>query len=284
MDKKELRNLEIFAAEIRLETIKEIGHRGFGHIGGALSVVEALAVLYGGLMNINPLNPNKPDRDKLIMSKGHAGPAVYATLALKGYFPMDWLETLNQPGTCLPSHCDRRLTPGIDMTTGSLGQGTSAAVGLAMAQRLNGLESYTYLFTGDGELNEGQCWEAAMFAPNKGVNNLVWLVDNNRKQLDGRTENVMDLGDVGAKFAAFGWHVQTVSGNSIEAVYHALKAAKEEKDKPSCIVMNTVKGAGAPLLEEIELNHHIVLEGELLERSVAHAERALRELKGGERA
>lgn len=281
MTESKLQEVEKFAAQIRYETVKEIGVRGFGHLGGALSVVDVLAVLYGDVMKYDPKNPDWADRDKLVMSKGHAGPAVYSALALKGFFPMDWLKTLNQPGTHLPSHCDRKLTPGVDMTTGSLGQGTSTAIGLALAQKLDGKDNYTYLFTGDGELNEGQCWEAALFAPNHDLDNLVWFVDYNRKQLDGTTEEVSDMGDIGAKFAAFGWHTQTINGNDILEISAAIEKAHAEKGKPSCIVLNTAKGAGLPMVEEIALNHHIVFEGELLEASKAHIEKLLKSIEGG---
>jgi transketolase len=279
MTKQEAYKLKKFAAQIRLETVKCIGARGFGHVGGALSIVDTLAVLYSGLMKIDPKKPDWPERDKLVMSKGHAGPALYATLALKGYFPLDWLKTLNQPGTRLPSHCDRKLTPGIDMTTGSLGQGVSTAIGLAFAQKLDGTDARTYLVTGDGELNEGQAWEGAMFAPQQKLTNLTWFVDYNRKQLDGSTGEVMDLGDLAEKFAAFGWNARTVSGNDVEAVAGALEAARAVKDKPSCIVLNTIKGAGVPAVEEIELNHHVVFEGELLQKSIAHVEKVLADLE-----
>lgn len=282
MTQEQVKELKTFAARIRLETVKEVGIRGFGHIGGALSIADLLAVLYGGVMRVDPQNPAWPQRDKLVCSKGHAGPSIYATLALKGYFPMDWLKTLNQPGTRLPSHCDRQLTPGIDMTTGSLGQGTSAAVGLALAQQMDGQGARTYLITGDGELNEGQCWEAAMFAPQHGLPNLIWFVDKNGKQLDGTTAEILPLLDVGAKFESFGWHVQTVNGNDIIELSEAIEAAKREGEKPSCIVMNTEKGAGLPMIEEIELNHHIVLDGTLLEKALAYAEAALQKLEGGQ--
>jgi transketolase len=271
--------LKKFAARIRLETVGCIGSRGFGHIGGALSVVEALAVLYGGVMRIDPKQPDWPDRDKLVMSKGHAGPALYAALALKGYFPLDLLKTLNRPGTTLPSHCDRNLTPGIDMTTGSLGQGVSAAIGLALAQRMDGRNSRTYLITGDGELNEGQAWEGALFAPQQKLANLVWLVDYNRKQLDGSTEEIIDLGDLGAKFTAFGWHTLSVNGNEVEALSRALEEAGREREKPVCLILHTTKGAGIPAVEAIELNHHLVFEGELYEQSRTYMEQVLGELE-----
>lgn len=271
----------IFAAQIRLETVKQVGKRGFGHLGGALSVVDALAVLYGGEMKIDPKNPDWVDRDKLVMSKGHAGPAVYSALALKGYFPMEWLETLNQPGTHLPSHCDRKLTPGVDMTTGSLGQGMSTAMGLALAQRMDGKGARTFLFVGDGECNEGQVWEGALFAPQQKLDNLTLFADYNHKQLDGSTEDVLDMGDMGAKFAAFGWHVQSIDGGNVEAIANAIAVAREVTGKPSCIVLNTVKGAGVPCVEAIELNHHIVLDGELLATAIKECEETLAKLEGG---
>ncbi len=268
------------AAQIRVETVKAIGARGFGHLGGALSVADALAVLYGGAMRIDPKNPGWAERDKLVMSKGHAGPAVYAALALRGYFPMDWLATLNQPGTRLPSHCDCKLTPGIDMTTGSLGQGVSSAIGLALAQKMDKQNSRVYLFTGDGEMNEGQVWEGAMFAAHHGLSNLVWFVDVNGRQLDGDTNAVINMGDVAAKMEAFGWHVLSVNGNDVDAVADAVDAAKAETGKPTCIVLNTVKGAGVPCVANIALNHHIVVEGELLAQALAEAEATLTALEG----
>ena len=274
MTRIDVKGVKEFAHRIRLELLKELGARGFGHIGGSLSIVDVLAVLYSGEMNIDPKRPDWDDRDKLVMSKGHAGPALYAALALKGYFPLEWLATLNQPGTRLPSHCDRRLTPGVDMTTGSLGQGGSIAIGLAMAQKMNGKSSRVYLITGDGELNEGQIWEAAMFAPQHKLDNLTWMVDYNKKQLDGTTEEVLDLGDVGAKFREFGWHVQVINGNDVEAVAAALELARRETGKPSCIVLNTIKGAGVPCVECIALNHHIVVDETFVAQAVAELEGA----------
>ena len=274
---------ERFAAQIRLETVKQVGIRGFGHLGGALSVVDALAVLYGGVMQIDPKNPNLPGRDKLVMSKGHAGPALYSTLALAGYFPMDWLETLNQPGTRLPSHCDKKLTPGVDMTTGSLGQGASTAIGLALAQQMDGVGARTYLFLGDGECNEGQVWEAAMFAAQHKLHNLIAFVDRNGKQLDGRTEEIMDMGDIEGKFHSFGWHTQTIDGHEIAAINAAIASAHLEQDKPSCIILNTVKGHGASSISDVELNHHMVVDGAVLEQALLECENALANLEGGAR-
>lgn len=267
--------LKRFAAEIRLETVKEVGNLGFGHLGGSLSVVDALAVLYGNVMRIDPKNPDMSDRDKMVMSKGHAGPAVYATLALKGYFPMEWLKTLNKPGTRLPSHCDRRLTPGVDMTTGSLGQGASTAIGLALAQKMDGSGARTYLFLGDGECNEGQVWEAALFAANHKLDNLTLFVDSNKKQLDGSTDEVNSLGSICAKFKAFGWNALEIDGQSVSEIEEAIAGAHAVGDRPTCIVLNTTKGAGVPCVEEIELNHHIPLTGEMLELAIRQCEENL---------
>lgn len=273
---------KIFAATIRIETVKEVGKRGFGHLGGALSVVDALAVLYGGAMRIDPQNPTWKDRDKLVMSKGHAGPSLYAALAIKGFFPMEWLETLNIPGTRLPSHCDCKLTPGIDMTTGSLGQGVSTAIGLALAQKLDENDARTYVFVGDGECNEGQVWEGAQFAPNHQLDNLTMFVDCNHKQLDGRTEEIGDQRDFAAKFAAFGWHVQSVDGGDVAAIASAVDAAKSETEKPSCIILNTIKGQGVPCIEEIEMNHHIAVDQALLETALAQCKHVLESLERGD--
>jgi transketolase len=278
MTKQEVLALKKFAAQIRMETVKCVGARGFGHLGGALSVVETLAVLYGGEMKIDPKRPDWPDRDKLVMSKGHAGPAVYAVLALKGYFPMEALKTLNRPGTHLPSHCDRKLTTGVDMTTGSLGQGVSTAIGLALAQRMDGNGARTFLVTGDGELDEGQVWEGAQMAPQQKLTNLIWFVDANKKQLDGYTKEIIDQRDIAAKFTAFGWFAQSIDGSDVEAIAQGIQKAREETEKPSCIVLDTIKGAGVPAVEAIELNHHIVFEGEIFEKSVAHMETVLAEL------
>ena len=253
MDTAKKVELEKFALQIRIAALEALKARGFGHIGGAMSIVDALAVLYGDVMRVDPANPTKPDRDKLVCSKGHAGPAVYGTLALKGYFPYEELKTLNQPGTRFPSHCDKNKTPGVDMTTGSLGQGASLAAGMALGDKLRGYDSKTYLFIGDGEANEGQVWEAAMFTAAKKLTNLVWLLDWNKKQLDGYTKDILDAGDFSAKFAAFGFEVLTINGNDVAELYDALHYVPT--DKPIAIVMNTVKGAGIAEVEQTFSNH-----------------------------
>jgi len=267
--------LQKFATEIRLETMKEFAHLGFGHVGGALSVVETLAVLYGDVMRVDPKNPAWPERDWLVVSKGHAGPAVYATLALKGYFPLEELLTLNQGGTNLPSHCDRNKTVGVDMTTGSLGQGVSSAIGIALGNRLDKKETYTYLIVGDGECDEGQVWEGALFAAHQKLDNLIAFVDANKKQLDGYTKDINDLGDIREKFETFGWHAQDVNGADVADIHRAIHAAKETQGRPSVIVLDTIKGQGVTFVEEIIMNHHIIVDQEQAKAAIVELEERL---------
>ncbi|MBR4896604.1 MAG: hypothetical protein IKZ41_09255, partial [Clostridia bacterium] len=269
-----------FAARIRIGTVECIGSRGFGHIGGSLSICDALSVLYGAVMRVDPENPLDPDRDKLVCSKGHAGPAVYAVLALKGYFPYEKLRTLNRPGTDLPSHCDRKKTVGVDMTTGSLGQGTSLAAGMALGDRIAGRKCRTYLITGDGETDEGQLWEAAMFTAAKKITNLIWLVDWNKKQLDGYTKDILDIFDLEAKFRAFGFDAVTVQGDDVEAIYEAL--TKEVTDKPRAIILDTVKGAGVKEIEEAFGNHSMTKGPEVFEGWLHELREKLQALDGTE--
>ena len=258
MDKKKIKELEIFAARIRLETFREVTTLGFGHIGGAMSIADVLAVLYGEAMNIDASRKDWEERDYFSLSKGHAGPALYATLALKGFFPMEMLRTLNQPGTNLPSHCSRVHTPGVDLTTGSLGQGISTAIGAALASRILGGKNYAYCIVGDGECDEGQIWEGALLAAHQKLSNMILFVDANRKQLDGTTDEVCALGSIEAKFAAFGWFTQTVDGHSVGEIADAVEKAKQQNEKPSVIVLNTIKGKGCKPAEEAGMNHHMM--------------------------
>lgn len=262
IDKEKIKSLKIFATNIRIETLKSIGNFGSGHIGGALSIADAIAVLYGGILKYDPKNPRWKDRDYLVCSKGHAGPAIYSALALKGFFPIEELMTLNKPGTNLPSHCDRNKTPGIDMTTGSLGQGASAALGIALGNMLDGRDNYTYLILGDGEVQEGQVWEAAMFAAQRRVDHLIALIDCNKKQLDGYTKDINDTLDLRAKFEAFGWFAKEIDGHNISQIYEAILQAKQNCGKPSAIVLNTVKGKGCSFVEKELYNHHMTISKE----------------------
>ena len=267
----ELKQLERYAADLRLLTLEEFAALGFGHVGGAMSVVELLAVLYGKHLKHDAKNPDWVERDWLIMSKGHAGPAVYAALAMEGYFLKDVLMTLNQGGTNLPSHCDRNKTSGVDMTTGSLGQGISTAIGVALGNRLDGRENYTYFVIGDGESNEGQIWEGAQFAPAHKLDHLIGFTDYNRQQLDGYLENVLDTFDLAEKWRAFRWNVIEVDGHDIAAIDAAIAAAKANVGSPSMIVLHTIKGKGCDLAEGKEANHHIAFTVEDMAPSIAAA-------------
>ncbi len=279
MDGRKEKELRVFAEEIRTETLWELGNLGFGHVGGSMSIVETLAVLYGDQMKYDAKNPKWEDRERLVISKGHSGPALYATLSLKGFFPREMLKELNQGGGRLPSHCDMNKTPGVDMTTGSLGQGISSAIGIALARRLNGSNDYTYLIIGDGECNEGQIWEGAMFAPAHKLDKLIMFVDVNGQQLDGYTKDVLDMGDIGSKFLSFGWFVQEVNGHDIAAIYDAVIAAKEEAGRPSAIILHTRKGNGCSFAECVEGNHHMNFTPEQMNEAIAGAKKRLEDAR-----
>ncbi len=280
MESSEQRALQAFAVRIRMALVEAIHSIGSGHVGGALSIADVLAVLYGREMNVRPEDPQWPDRDYLVVSKGHAGPAVYGTLALKGYFPYEELKTLNQGGTRLPSHCDRNKTPGIDVTTGSLGQGTSQAAGLALGNRIKGRKNRVFLIVGDGELDEGQCWEAFAFAAAKKLSNLVVLVDWNKKQLDGRVDEVLPLGDIAAKMAAFGFDTVQVDGGDVEAIAAALERTRQGGDKPYAIVLDSVKGHGVAEAENTEMNHSMPIDDQRYGRWMAELQADLAALEG----
>lgn len=244
------------AKEIRALTVECISSIGQGHIGGCLSIVDALTVLYYKHMNIDAKNPKLEGRDRLVVSKGHAGPAVYATLAHKGYFDKSELKTLNRFGTNLPSHCDMNKTLGVDMTAGSLGQGLSCACGMAIASKFSNDGAYIYCIIGDGESQEGQIWEASMFAAHYKVDNLIVFLDNNKLQLSGYTEEVMSLKDPLEKWKSFGFYVQTIDGHDIDAIDQAIVNAKANKGAPSMIVLDTVKGKGVSFVENAKTGNH----------------------------
>ena len=246
MDKAELLKLKKGSAAIRLEAVKMLKWRRYGHLGGAMSIIELLSVLYNKQMKHDPKNPKWDERDYVVLSKGHAGPGLYATLAVQGYFDKEMLYTLNEGGTNLPSHPDRTKTPGVDATTGSLGQGTSVAAGLGMAIRMEKSSQKVYLIVGDGELNEGQCWEAFQFIAHNKMNEVIVIIDNNKKQLDGPVEDIMNPFSIAKKMEAFGFHTIECDGKDEEAISAAIDAAKEVKDSAVCIVMDTIKAQGVP--------------------------------------
>lgn len=257
MEKALLHTLKQKANEIRKLTIQEIGQLTVGHIGGTCDLCELLSVLYFHAMRIDPAQPDLRERDRFVLSKGHGGPALYATLALRGYFPLEELNTLNQPGTNLPSHCDMNRTRGIDMTTGSLGQGFSCAVGMAVTAQRDGLPSYIYTCIGDGESQEGQVWEAAMLAASQRLDNLIAFTDYNKMQIDGLVEDINGLYPLDKKWEAFGWHVQSVDGHDVEQIAFAIDNAQKIKQKPSMILLNTVKGKGCSFCENKVGSHSV---------------------------
>lgn len=246
MDKAKLNFLTEQARVIRNTTIEMIGTLGVGHIGGSMSIIEALTAIYYETANLDPKNPHMGNRDRVVLSKGHAGPALYATLAEKGYFDRDWIYTLNKPGTNLPSHVDKNRTPGIDMTAGSLGQGISAAVGMAIAAKLDNNPCNVYAIIGDGECQEGQVWEALMLAGSRKLNNLIVLIDYNKMQIDGYIEEINGIADLEAKFKAFRFNTLSVDGHDISAIVKAINNAKSQSERPTMIILNTIKGKGFP--------------------------------------
>ncbi|MDD2417931.1 MAG: transketolase [Oscillospiraceae bacterium] len=246
MTKKEL---NITATKIRMAVIEGTYNAKSGHPGGSLSIADTLAVLYFVHMRVDPTNPKWKERDRLVLSKGHTAPALYGALALKGYFPLEDIPTLRHVGSHLQGHPDMNGTPGVDMSTGSLGQGVSAACGMALAAKLDGSDRRVYSILGDGELEEGQVWEASMFAAHKKLDNLCLIIDNNNLQIDGTVVDVNSPLPIPEKFAAFGFNVIIIDGHDVEQIDKALIAAKEYKGKPTAIVQKSVKGKGVSFME-----------------------------------
>ncbi len=273
MEHEDIEKIRRFSADIRIETVKAIGEAGFGHISGSASVADVLAVLYGGIMKIDPKNIKWDERDWLVLSKGHSAPALYAALALKGFFPMDWLKTVNKPGTNLPSHADGIRVPGIEISTGSLGQGMSMAVGIALANKYLGRESYTYCIVGDGETNEGQVWEGAQASRHFMLDHFILFVDWNKKQLDGTLEQILEPLDLAEKFRAFGFDTQVIKGYDHEAIINAIAIAKSTPGVPHVIVLDTIKGLGISFAEKVELNHYMVFSQENVKEAIEEIEK-----------
>lgn len=261
-------DLQKFADRIRFHAIRSMHASRGGHAGGVLSLCELLAVLYGNIMNYDPADPRMENRDKVVLSKGHCGPVLYSALALSGFFPEKELLTLNQNGGHLPSHCDMSKTPGVDMTTGSLGQGASTAVGMALGKKMLHKDGFVFLILGDGELNEGQVWEAAMFARQHRLDNLITFVDWNHQQLDGYTTDICDMGNIEEKFRSFGFETVTIDGHDTNAIQKAISdAAASENEVPKCIVLDTIKGKGWSITEGKTGIHHIVITDEMMQEA-----------------
>lgn len=244
--------------EVRRLIIRSIGKVGVGHLGGSMSLVEALVVLYYAHMRVDPKQPRLEGRDRFVLSKGHGGPALYACLASKGYFDLSLLDTLNQPGTLLPSHVDMNRTPGVDMTAGSLGQGMSCAVGIAIASKARADGARVYTIIGDGESDEGIIWEAAMFAAMRKLDNLIAFTDYNKMQIDGETTAINNLEPLADKWRAFGWNVMEAPGHDVAAIDCAVGLGRTVVGKPTMIILHTLKGKGVSFLEKSWRNNHNV--------------------------
>lgn len=238
------------AVEIRKGIVTAVHSAASGHPGGSLSAADIFTYLYFEEMNINPKDPKKEDRDRLVLSKGHVAPGLYATLAQRGYFPKKDLKTLRHTGSYLQGHPDMKHIPGVDMSSGSLGQGLSAAVGMALAGKMKKKDYRVYAVTGDGEIQEGQIWEAAMFAGARKLDNLVVIVDNNNLQIDGAVSDVCSPYPIDKKFEAFNFHVINIDGNDFDEIRAALKEARETKGMPTAIIAKTIKGKGVSFMED----------------------------------
>ena len=250
MDKSELLELKKTACNVRLWTIEGVFNAKSGHPGGSLSAADIMTYLYFKEMNVDPKNPKDPKRDRFVLSKGHCCPSLYAALALKGFFPTDEIKSLRHIGAMLQGHPDMKHTPGIDMSSGSLGQGVSAACGMALAAKFDNKDYRVYTVLGDGECEEGQVWEAAMFAAHNKLDNLVIFVDQNGLQIDGAVEEVCGIEPLDKKFESFGFEVAKIDGHSFEDIEAALNKAKTVKGKPFAILAKTVKGKGVSFMED----------------------------------
>ncbi len=267
LSKKELYKLELIAVKIRKDIIEMLYRAESGHPGGSLSAVDALVALYFKHMKYNPKKPDDPNRDRFILSKGHAAPALYAVLSEKGYFNRKELKKLREMNCMLQGHPVCRCTPGIEASTGSLGHGLSFANGIALAGKLDKKKYSVYVMLGDGETNEGQIWEAAASASHYKLDNLTAFIDRNFLQIDGNTEEVLKLESVKDRWSAFGWHVIEINGHNIQEILNALEKAEENKNKPTVIVLNTVKGKGVSFMEN-NVDFHGVPPNEM-ERNIA---------------
>jgi len=270
LNEETVRELSDTARHLRVEILKMLNTARSGHTGGSLSAIDVLTVLYFHKMRHDPSNPAWEERDRFVLSKGHAAPALYACLAEAGYFSRDDLKTLRRLGSHLQGHPDMKKTPGVEVCTGSLGQGVSQSVGLALAGRLAGGRSRVYTLLGDGELQEGQVWEAAMAAGHYGLANLCAVIDWNGLQIDGEVAKVMNVAPIGPKFLAFNWHVLEVDGHDVQAIARALDEAQQTTDRPTAIIARTVKGKGVPFFEHKASYHGVPPSDEELGQALEH--------------
>jgi len=279
MDQALKKDLKIFATKLRIGAIEAVYSAASGHPGGSISIAELLSYLYNVEMRVDPKNPKDENRDRFVLSKGHAAPGVYAALALKGYFPYEDLKTLRKSDSYLQGHPSMTYVPGIDMSTGSLGQGISAAVGMALSAKYQNKDFRVYTILGDGEIEEGQVWEAAMFAGNKKLDNLVAIVDYNNLQIDGELDEVNSPYPIKEKFEAFGWNAVEINGHCFDEIEKAFNEAKACKGKPTCIVAKCVKGKGVSYMENQCGWHGAAPNAEQFEIAMNELNSALKELE-----
>lgn len=265
--------LQIMANEVRKNIIRSVHSAKAGHPGGSLSAADIFTYLYFEEMNVDPADPKNPDRDRFVLSKGHTAPGLYAALALKGFFPQEDLTTLRKLGSYLQGHPDMIKTPGVDMSTGSLGQGVSAAVGIALSGKMDKKDYRVYTLLGDGEVQEGQVWEAAMFAGFKKLDNLVVIVDNNNLQIDGKVDEVCSPYPLEDKFAAFNFHVISVDAHDCDSLREAFKEAKETKGMPTAIIAKSTKGKGISFMENSAAWHGVAPNDQECEAAIKELER-----------
>ena len=249
MDQKRVTELSIIANNVRKNALTAVYNAASGHPGGSLSIADVLTLLYFEVMNVDPKNPKMENRDRLVLSKGHTAPALYGVLAERGYFPKEDMKTFRHIGSYLQGHPDMNKVPGVDMSTGSLGQGVSVAGGMALAAKLDGKDYRVYSILGDGELEEGQVWEQAMFAPHYKLDNFTIFIDNNGLQIDGDITKVMNPTPIDKKFEAFGWHVIVTDAHDFNKLLDAVNEAKATKGKPTAIIMKSVKGKNVSFME-----------------------------------
>ena len=278
MDNKLENQLEIDAVKVRIGIIEGIHEAKAGHPGGSLSCADLLTYLYMHRMNVDPKNPDDPKRDRLVLSKGHGAPALYATLALRGFFPMDEMKTLRKIGSRLQGHPDIKI-PGVDMSTGSLGQGISAACGMALSGKVTCDPYKVYAVLGDGEIQEGEVWEAAMFAAHYQLDNLVAVVDNNGLQIDGKVSEVMSPYPIDEKFEAFGWHVININAHDFNEMEKAFNEAETVVQKPTVIIMRSTKGKGVSYMEDVVDWHGKAPDDEQYETAIKELKEHLAELE-----
>jgi transketolase len=265
LNQNNLPELEKIARMLRKDVLAMVRDAGSGHIGGSFSVAELLTVLYFKILQIKPDDPDWDNRDRLVLSKGHAAPMLYAALARRGYFSIEILKTLRKQGSILQGHPSYKKTPGIDITTGCLGEGLSAGCGMAVAAKLKHLDYRIFVILGDGELQEGQCWEAIQFAAGRKLDNLFALVDNNRLMCDDPIENILPMGDIAKKWKAFGWIVEEVDGHDIKALVDVLNMCKIGNGGPKVIILRTIKGKGVSFMENNPAWHGAIVTDQIFQ-------------------